>query len=113
MRTSILPLLLTTFLLAPAALAQTAINETRPLDARGRVDISNIKGRIEVRGWERNEVQVTGTLGKGVEKLDIDGSGPQVSIEVRYPKGGWGGDRDGSPRPWPARTTCAIRPRRG
>ena len=95
MRTSILPLLLTTFLLAPAALAQTAINETRPLDARGRVDISNIKGRIEVRGWERNEVQVTGTLGKGVEKLDIDGSGPQVSIEVRYPKGGWGGDRAG------------------
>ena len=95
MRTSILPLLLTTFLLAPAALAQTAINETRPLDARGRVDISNLKGRIEVRGWERNEVQVTGTLGKGVEKLDIDGSGPQVSIEVRYPKGGWGGDRAG------------------
>ena len=95
MRTSILPLLLTTFLLAPAALAQTAINETRPLDARGRVDISNLKGRIEVRGWERNEVQVTGMLGKGVEKLDIDGSGPQVSIEVRYPKGGWGGDRAG------------------
>ena len=95
MRTSILPLLLTTFLLAPAALAQTAINETRPLDARGRVDISNLKGRIEVRGWERNEVQVTGTLGKGVEKLDIDGSGPQVSIEARYPRGGWGGDRVG------------------
>ncbi len=46
MRTSILPLLLTTVLLAPAALAQTAINETRPLDARGRVDISNLKGRI-------------------------------------------------------------------
>ena len=95
MRTFSFSLLLAAALLAPPALAQTASNETRPLDARGRVDISNVSGRIEVRGWERNEVQITGTLGKGVEKLDIDGSGPQVSIEVRYPKGGWGGDRAG------------------
>ena len=97
MRTTLsLSLLLAMTLVAPMALAQTAINETRPLDARGRVDISNLKGRIEVRGWERNEVQVTGTLGKGVEKLDIDGSGPQVSIEVRYPKNnGWGGEKTG------------------
>ncbi len=97
MRTTLsFSLILAAALLAPAALAQTAINETRPLDARGRVDISNLKGRIEVRGWERNEVQVTGTLGKGVEKLDIDGSGPQVSIEVRYPRNnGWGGEKTG------------------
>ncbi|CAN4278242.1 DUF4097 family beta strand repeat-containing protein [Pseudoxanthomonas sp. LjRoot125] len=97
MRTTLsFSLLLAMALVAPTALAQTAINETRPLDARGRVDISNLKGRIEVRGWERNEVQVTGTLGKGVEKLDIDGSGPQVSIEVRYPKNnGWGGEKTG------------------
>ena len=83
MRIQAFSLLLAATLLAPPALAQTAINETRPLDARGRVDISNIKGRIEVRGWERNEVQVTGTLGKGVERLDIESSGGQVSIEVR------------------------------
>ncbi|WP_448243336.1 DUF4097 family beta strand repeat-containing protein [Pseudoxanthomonas mexicana] len=96
MRIQAFSLLLAATLLAPPALAQTAINETRPLDARGRVDISNIKGRIEVRGWERNEVQVTGTLGKGVERLDIESSGGQVSIEVRYPKSnGWGGNRTG------------------
>lgn len=96
MRTSSFSLLLATALLAPSALAQSAINETRPLDPRGRVDISNVKGRIEVRGWERNEVQVTGTLGRGVERLDIDGSRDQLSIEVRYPKsGGWGGNKTG------------------
>lgn len=96
MRTSSFSLLLAAALLAPSALAQTAINETRPLDARGRVDISNVKGRIEVRAWERNEVQVTGTLGKGVERLDIDGSGSQLSIEVRYPRSsGWGGGKTG------------------
>jgi len=95
MRIASLSLLLATALVAPAALAQTAINETRPLDARGRVDISNLKGRIEVRGWERNEVQITGSLGKGVERLDVDGSGSQLSIEVRYPKRGWGSDSSG------------------
>ena len=98
MRIASLSLLLATALLAPAALAQTAINETRPLDARGRVDISNLKGRIEVRGWERNEVQITGSLGKGVERLDVDGSGTQLSIEVRYPKRGWGSDGSGPTR---------------
>lgn len=96
MRTSPFSLLLTAALLAPPALAQSAINETRPLDARGRVDISNLKGRIEVRGWERDQVQVTGTLGKGVERLDIDGSPAHLSIEVRYPRsGGWGGNKSG------------------
>ena len=96
MRTSSFALLLAAALVAPAALAQSAINETRPLEARGRVDVSNVKGRIEVRGWERNEVQVTGTLGKGVERLDIDGSRDQLSIEVRYPKSsGWGGNKTG------------------
>ena len=98
MRIASFSLLLATALLAPAALAQTAINETRPLDARGRVDISNLKGRIEVRGWERNEVQITGSLGKGVERLDVDGSGTQLSIEVRYPKRGWGSDGSGPTR---------------
>lgn len=95
MRTSSFSLLLATALLAPSALAQTAINETRPLDARGRVDISNVSGRIEVRGWERNEVQITGTLGKGVERLDIAGSREQLDIEVRYPKNTWGGNNAG------------------
>lgn len=97
MRTTfVFPLLLGSALLAPTALAQTAINETRPLDARGRVDISNLKGRIEVRGWERDEVKITGTLGKGVERLEVDGGGPHLSVEVRYPKSsGWGGNKTG------------------
>ncbi|MEL1263590.1 DUF4097 family beta strand repeat-containing protein [Pseudoxanthomonas putridarboris] len=97
MRTTIaFSLLLGSALLASPALAQTAIDETRPLDPRGRVDINNIKGRIEVRGWERDEVKITGTLGKGVERLQVDGGGPHLSVEVRYPKsGGWGGNQSG------------------
>jgi hypothetical protein len=77
--------------------AGTPINETRPLDARGRIDIENVKGRIEVRAWDRNEVRITGTLGEGVEKLVIDGDRQDLEVRVEYPRrmGGWRSDRTG------------------
>ena len=77
--------------------AGTPINETRPLDARGRIDIENLKGRIEVRAWNRNEVRITGTLGDGVEKLVIDGDRQDLEVRVEYPQrmGGWRNDRTG------------------
>lgn len=86
--------LLALALLSPAALAQTAIKETRPLDATGRVEIENVKGRIEVRAWDRNEVAITGTLGKGVERLRIEGDRRDLSVKVQYPERGWGGNRN-------------------
>ena len=75
--------------------AGTPINETRPLDPRGRIEIDNLKGRIQVRAWDRNEVRITGTLGKGVEKLVVDGDGDDLEVRVEYPKhmGGWRDDR--------------------
>lgn len=70
--------------LAPAW-AATPINQTRQLDPRGRVEIDNLKGRVEVRAWDRQEVRVTGSLGDGVEKLVIDGDRDELRIEVKYP----------------------------
>jgi len=75
-------------------LAGTPIDQTRPLDARGHVEISNIKGSIEVRPWDRNEVHVSGELGKGVEKLVIDGDREHLEVRVEYPNHrGWRDDR--------------------
>ncbi len=66
--------------------AGTPINETRPLDPRGRISIDNLKGRIQVRAWDRAEVRVTGTLGDGVEKLVVDGDRDDLEVRVQYPK---------------------------
>jgi DUF4097 and DUF4098 domain-containing protein YvlB len=73
------------------AFAATPINETRPLAADGRVRIENIKGRIVVRTWAKPQVQVSGSLGKGVEKLEVSGDGRSLDIRVKYPnsRGGW------------------------
>ena len=71
--------------------AQSAINQTHALDPDGRVEIENVKGRIQVEAWDRAEVRITGTLGKGVEKLEVDGDRRQLEIEVKYPnRGGFG-----------------------
>lgn len=78
------------------AFAGTPINEIRPLAADGSVSIENIKGRIVVRTWAQPQVRITGTLGKGAEKLEVDGDGRDLSIEVKYPdrRNGWGWNRN-------------------
>lgn len=68
------------------AFAATPIDETRPLDARGQLEISNVKGRIEVRAWDREEVHITGSLGDGVERLQVEGDRKSLEVKVRYPR---------------------------
>jgi DUF4097 and DUF4098 domain-containing protein YvlB len=74
------------FLLACApALASTPIDQTRTLDPRGRVEVENLKGSIEVRAWDRAEVRIEGSLGEGVERLEVEGDGKRLRIKVKYP----------------------------
>lgn len=102
MKTAI-PLILLLGLAAAPAAASTPIDESRPLAADGRVAIENLKGRILVRTWDRNEVRVSGSLGEGVERLAIDGGAGSLSIRVIYPpsRSGlfnwWGGGDRGGP----------------
>ncbi len=84
------------FTLSTLASASAPIDQTRALDARGRIDVENIKGRIQVRGWDRPEVKISGTLGDGVEKLVVEGDAQHLVIKVQYPKSsGWGGSKSG------------------
>jgi len=72
--------------LALPALAATPINETRPLSPTGKVEIENLKGRIDVRVWDRPEVKIEGSLGDGVERLAIEGDRSKLAVRVKYPK---------------------------
>jgi DUF4097 and DUF4098 domain-containing protein YvlB len=53
----------------------------------GEVVISNVSGSIDVRGWDRSEVQVTGHLGEDVERLDLTTSGGRTIVKVVLPRG--------------------------
>ncbi len=75
---------------AAPAFAATPINETRALAADGSVHIENLKGRVVVRTWAQPQVKISGSLGKGVEKLEIQGDAGSLDISVKYPdSGGW------------------------
>ncbi|MGN7919621.1 DUF4097 family beta strand repeat-containing protein [Lysobacter sp. 22409] len=86
----VLGLLALALVAAMPACAATPINETRPLDPMGSIDIDNVKGLIQVRAWDRPEVRIEGSLGEGVEKLEIEGDREHLSIKVRYPNRGSG-----------------------
>jgi DUF4097 and DUF4098 domain-containing protein YvlB len=58
----------------------------------GEVIISNVSGAVDVRGWDRNEVQVTGQLGESVERVDVESSGGRTVVKVVLPHRG---SRDG------------------
>ena len=63
------------------------VSRTVPADANGEVEISNVSGTIDVRGWDRNEVAVTGHLGDDVERLDVESSGGHTLVKVVLPRG--------------------------
>ena len=56
---------------ASPAWAGTPINQRAAADPSGAVEISNVAGTVRVTGWDRNEVEVTGELGEGTERLDF------------------------------------------
>jgi len=62
-------------------------------DAKGDVLISNVSGSVDVRGWDRNEIQVTGQVDEDVERVDVESSGGRTVIKVILPKG-MSGDGD-------------------
>lgn len=77
-------LTLATLLASPVMAEQV----DRRLDAApdGEVDISNVAGSVEVTGWSRNEVEVTGTIGRNVEELVFERDGDTINIQVKVPR---------------------------
>ena len=79
--------------LAPlAAVAGSPINQRKAAEAAGQVEISNTAGSVTVSGWNRNEVEVTGELGEGSERLDFTTTGKLTRIKVILPNKSYGVD---------------------
>jgi putative adhesin len=71
--------------------AGRVIDEHRAAEPQGEVEIFNLSGTVEVDGWDRNEVAVTGTAGENVERVDVMTAGSRTSIHVISRSSmGWG-----------------------
>ncbi|MEW5764125.1 MAG: DUF4097 family beta strand repeat-containing protein [Acidobacteriota bacterium] len=66
--------------------AQQKIDEKRPAAPDGLVTVSNVSGSVTVKGWSQPEVAVSGTLGKGSERLEFEVSGDRTTIRVILPE---------------------------
>jgi len=64
------------------AWAASAVDETKPAAPDGAVEISLISGEMNVVGWDRSEIQVTGDLGNGDPEFTFEVEGKQARIEL-------------------------------
>lgn len=62
--------------------AGKAIHELREADAQGEIEIVNVSGNVEVEAWNRNEVEVSGSVGNNVERVELTGEGNRTAIHV-------------------------------
>jgi DUF4097 and DUF4098 domain-containing protein YvlB len=63
--------------------AAADIDESMDAAADGTVSISNVAGSVEVQGWSRDQVEVTGELGDDVEELIFERDGDEIKIKVK------------------------------
>jgi len=73
-------------LLSAAAFSAEDINETMDAAADGTVSISNVAGSVEVQGWSRKQVEVTGELGSDADELIFERDGNDILIKVKVPR---------------------------
>ncbi len=71
-------------LLVGAVWGAQSVNKSLPVGPGAEVDIEALAGSLTIEAWDRDLVEVTGTLGDGVEELDFDADEDGVSIEVVY-----------------------------
>lgn len=71
-------------LLASPALAGK-VDQTLDVATDGRVDVYNMSGSIEIIGWDRDKVQITGEIGDDVDELIFEVNGSHTEIKVKVP----------------------------
>jgi DUF4097 and DUF4098 domain-containing protein YvlB len=71
-------------LMLPAAFAadKRTIDQHQAADPQGQVEINEVSGHIDVVGWDKPEVAVTGVIGDDVDRVDITPVGNRVTVRV-------------------------------
>ena len=84
-RTAAIVLLLVVAVAAPAS-AQRKVDEVRPLNPDGLVQIDNLAGSVQVVGWSNSQVEITGMLGRNVRDIEISGDEQELEISIDVPE---------------------------
>jgi len=78
---------------APATASTRPVAAQQATDPTGTVEIINVAGSVEVSGWNQPLVEVSGTMGDKVERVEVTGGGNHTTVRVVLPSGSsWTGD---------------------
>ncbi len=69
-------------LASASAFAGKSVDKRWDIDAKASISIENIAGQIVIRGWDKNEAQLTGELGDSVDELEINADKSSLQISV-------------------------------
>jgi len=72
-------------LLLASTVTAEEVDQRLDADPDGLVSVYNTSGSIEIEGWGRREVEVTGTVGDDVEEFIFERSGRVTTIKVNVP----------------------------
>jgi hypothetical protein len=62
--------------------AGKTVHEHLSVDPQGSIEIVNVAGSVDLIGWDQREIEVTGTAGDNVDRVDLTTSGPHSSVRV-------------------------------
>ena len=66
-------------------LAAVPVNDRRDVAPDALIEVSLVSGSVQVTGWDRSEMELTGSLGDEDQKLEISGGKSRLKIKVRLP----------------------------
>ncbi|MDH5737353.1 MAG: DUF4097 domain-containing protein [Gammaproteobacteria bacterium] len=96
---SVFALVMVTLGTSPAASAggdRAPVNEIRDAATDGFVHIRVLRGRVEVSGWDKPQIQVSGVLDEELREFVFDVENKEARIEVKIPQKSEGWQDQGS-----------------
>lgn len=69
--------------LALPAQAEQSVSRRAAMSKDGTLDVSNVAGEVVITGWDREEVELTGEIGRRQE-LEFEADGDYTRIEIHF-----------------------------
>jgi len=74
-------------IIIPFALsAGESVSRSLEADPEGTVEVSVIRGKVKLQGWDQSMVKVEGTLDDHAEELIFERDGNQITLKVKIPR---------------------------
>jgi DUF4097 and DUF4098 domain-containing protein YvlB len=82
--------------LIPSGMVQAkAVHEHLTVEPQGSIEILDVAGSVALSGWDRPEIEVTGTAGDQVDRVEVTTSGSRSAVRVILRSGsGYGGENE-------------------